>query len=202
MLFFNSFLLWAPHYIIHQCRSVLNTSWLRLHLFPSSFRAAAHLYVRRHLLFMSFHSCFTNSAETSQYGETGCVVSSGSVCARATASTAPWQLPKKINLFVTGSSILRGLELMFYLSECCWIQCRWGTACMFCHTSRIELWNMKQIGVGVGGVQWQTSQCLLTLNVLCMLLYRQHPWTIHLYHFYNLRRTKCVVYLTKEIPQG
>lgn len=84
----------------------------------------------------TFQSCFTNSAEASQYWEAGCVVSSGSVCARATASTAPRQICKKINLFVTDSSILRRLELMFYSLDFCWIQCRWSTACMLCSTNR------------------------------------------------------------------
>lgn len=108
----------------------------------------------------TFHSCFTNSTEASPHWEGGCGVLAGSGCARATASTAPPQLRKKINLFVTDSSVLRRLELMFYLLEFCRIQCRWSTACMVCRTNRPYRAVEDGANTSRGGrVRWRSSQC-------------------------------------------
>lgn len=120
---------------------------------------------------------------------------SGSVCTRATASTAPQQFHKKINLFVTDSSILRRLELMFYLLEFCWIQCRWSTARMSCRTNR--LYCTLEYGAN------KSHLCYLWMHARCTL--NAFVWAISLNHIshisttmYNMQESMMLLVQPKE----
>lgn len=184
----------------HGRASIFRHHFLQLHICRCT--TTYYLCLRMYFSFL----LYKQQRGTSQYWEAGCVVSSGSVCARATTSTAPRQLRKKINLFVTDSSILRRLELMFYLLEVCWIQCRWSTACMLCCTNRpccaVEYGASKSRG---GRVRWRSSQsgahlCYLWMYAICTI--NAFVWAISLNHtstaMYNMRESVMLVLQLKE----